>query len=155
MLLKQNSIFWSHCMTLILLHIVHIRWWIRLLLDIDIINHRLIHRQLLIWMPTNFLIFWGPRCGAGNLPIVLGKWVGCHNKGGFDREPLPKGRISTVGLLVLTSIDQLIFILKIVFTFVTKQAILTRRSTELSLPFQLVFPGQKHGGVGIYQSIYF
>jgi hypothetical protein len=46
-----------------------------------------------------------------------------------------------VDLLVLTSLDQLIFILKILFTFDTKQAILIRRSTVLSLPLQLVFLG--------------
>jgi hypothetical protein len=41
---------------------------------------------------------------------------------------------------VLTSLDQLIFKLKILLTLVTKQATLTRRSTVLSLPLQLVFP---------------
>jgi hypothetical protein len=50
--------------------------------------------------------------------------------------------ISTVDLLVLTSLDQLIFKLKKIFTIVTKQAALTGRSTVLSLPLQLVFPGQ-------------
>ncbi len=52
-----------------------------------------------------------------------------------------RGRLSTVDLLVLTSLDQLLFILKILFTYVTKQAAtLMRRSTVLSLPLQLVFP---------------
>jgi hypothetical protein len=50
------------------------------------------------------------------------------------------GRLSTVNLLVLTSLDQLIFIIKILFTFDTKQVILKRGSSVLSLPFQLVFP---------------
>jgi hypothetical protein len=50
------------------------------------------------------------------------------------------GRISTVDLLVLTSLDQLIFILKILFSFLQNKLILTRRSTVLSLPPQLVFP---------------
>jgi hypothetical protein len=49
--------------------------------------------------------------------------------------------LSTVDLLVLTSLIQFIFILKIVFTCFTKQATLMRRSTGLSLPLQLVFPG--------------
>ncbi len=49
--------------------------------------------------------------------------------------------LSTVDLLVLTSLDQLILILKIVFTVVTKQAVLMRRSAVLILPLQLVFPG--------------
>jgi hypothetical protein len=48
------------------------------------------------------------------------------------------GRLRTVDLLVLTSLDQLIFILKMLFFFFTKQAT-TKRSTVLSLPPQLVF----------------
>jgi hypothetical protein len=50
-----------------------------------------------------------------------------------------RGRLCTVDLLVVTSFDQLPFILKI-FTYVTKQATLMRRSIVLSIPFQLVFP---------------
>jgi hypothetical protein len=46
---------------------------------------------------------------------------------------------------VLNSLDQLIFKLKIVFAFVTKQATLMRRSTVLSLPLQFVFPVQDNG----------
>jgi hypothetical protein len=42
--------------------------------------------------------------------------------------------------LVLTSLDQLLLILKITFVFFTKQATLLRSSTVLSLPLQLVFP---------------
>ncbi len=53
-----------------------------------------------------------------------------------------KGRLSTVDLLVLTSLDQVIFIMKILFNFVTKQTTLMRRSTVLSVPTQLVFPGE-------------
>ncbi len=49
------------------------------------------------------------------------------------------GRLSTVDLLVLTILDQLIFKLKVFFSFLTKQATLRRRSTVLSLPPQLVF----------------
>ena len=52
-----------------------------------------------------------------------------------------RGRLSTVGLLVLTSLDEFLFVLKISFTFLAKQAGLMRRSTVLSLPPQLVFPG--------------
>ncbi len=47
-----------------------------------------------------------------------------------------------VDLLVPTSLDQLIFILKCFFTLLKKQATLTRRSTVLSFPLQLVFPGE-------------
>ncbi len=51
------------------------------------------------------------------------------------------GRLSTVDLLVPASLDWLIFMLKLLLTFVAKQAILMRRSTVLSLPLQLMFPG--------------
>ncbi len=49
--------------------------------------------------------------------------------------------MSTVDLLVLTSLDKLLFILKILFAFFTKQATFMRRSTVLSIHLQLVFPG--------------
>ncbi len=52
-----------------------------------------------------------------------------------------RGRLSTLDLLVLSSLDQLIFMLKI-HKFFVKQASLMRRSTVLSLPPQLAFPGQ-------------
>jgi hypothetical protein len=56
-------------------------------------------------------------------------------------KPYRRGRLDTVDLLVLTSLDQVIFILKILFTCSTKQPTLIRRSTGLSFPLQLVFPG--------------
>jgi len=49
-------------------------------------------------------------------------------------KPKWRGRLSTVDLLVITSLDQLLFKLKILPTFFTKQSILIRRSTVLSLP---------------------
>ncbi len=53
------------------------------------------------------------------------------------------GRLSIVDLLVLTSLDQFLFILKILLNFFTKEAnTLMRRSVVLSLPPQLVFPGE-------------
>jgi hypothetical protein len=54
--------------------------------------------------------------------------------------PYWKGRLSTVDLLVLTSLDQLLLILPILFSFFTNKATLMRRSTVLSLPLRLVFP---------------
>ncbi len=51
-----------------------------------------------------------------------------------------RGKPSTVDLLELTSLGQLILKLKTLFTFVTKQANLMRRSFVLSFPHQLVFP---------------
>ncbi len=56
-------------------------------------------------------------------------------------KPYWRERLSTVDLLLLTSSDQPLLKLKVLFTFVTKQAILKRRSTVQSLPFQFVFPG--------------
>ncbi len=56
--------------------------------------------------------------------------------------PYRKGRLSTVDLLAPTSLVQLIFMFKILLTFVTKQAALIRRSSVQSLALQLGFPGQ-------------
>ncbi len=53
--------------------------------------------------------------------------------------PHRRERLSEAHLLVLTSLDQLILKMKVLFTFVTEQAILMRRSTVLSLSLQLVF----------------
>jgi hypothetical protein len=55
-------------------------------------------------------------------------------------KPYWRGRLSTVDLLVLTSLNQLLFTFKIFFTLFTKQGNLTRRWTVLSFPLQLVFP---------------
>jgi hypothetical protein len=54
----------------------------------------------------------------GGFPVF--RWLGqrTHTEG--------EGRLSMVDLLVLTSLDQLISILIILFTFVTKQATLMR-----------------------------
>jgi hypothetical protein len=75
-----------------------------------------------------------------------GRGVGVERHGHFiDTDwagnPYWRGGLSTVDLLVLTSLDQLLFLLKILFTLFTKQATLMRRSTVPSLPFQLGFPG--------------
>jgi hypothetical protein len=48
--------------------------------------------------------------------------------------------LSTVDLLVLDNLDELLFIMNILFTFITKQATLVR-SVVLSLPLQPVLPG--------------
>ncbi len=59
-------------------------------------------------------------------------------------KPYWRGRINTANLLILTSLDQLLFLMTILFTYVTKQAALLRSSTVLSLPVQLVFPVQSY-----------
>jgi hypothetical protein len=50
----------------------------------------------------------------------------------FGREVLAKGMLCTIDLLVLISLYQLLFKLKILFSFVTKQATLMRRSVVLT-----------------------
>jgi hypothetical protein len=54
-----------------------------------------------------------------------------------------RGRLSTVDLLVLSSLDQLLLKLKLLYAYLTKQATLMRRLTVLSLLPQLVFPADK------------
>ncbi len=53
------------------------------------------------------------------------------------KNPYRRGIISTVDLHVLTSLVQLLFTLKILLTFFTKQATLMRRSSVLTFPFIL------------------
>jgi hypothetical protein len=58
-------------------------------------------------------------------------YLGQHDTNGIGRGRLTSGE----GAIQLTSIlDQLLFKLKILFTFVTKQATLMMRSTILNLP---------------------
>jgi hypothetical protein len=64
-----------------------------------------------------------------------------------------KGRASTVDLLEKTSSDQLLLILQTFICFLTKQATLMRRSTILSLPLQLVFPGPMHRDHGVFLAV--
>ncbi len=59
----------------------------------------------------------------------------------WSGNPYRRGKISTVDLHLLTSLVQLIFKMKKLFTFLIKQATLLRRSTVLSRPLQLEFPG--------------
>jgi hypothetical protein len=63
----------------------------------------------------------------------------------FKRSGNPhwRGRLRTVDLDVLTCLDYLLFISKALFIFCIKQSTLTRRSTVLSLLFQLVFGEKK------------
>jgi hypothetical protein len=56
--------------------------------------------------------------------------------------PYWRGRLSTVDLLALTSLDQLLFIMQTLCTFLQNKATLMRRSTVPSLPLQLVFLGE-------------
>ncbi len=54
--------------------------------------------------------------------------------------PYLRGRISTIDLLVPTSLEQLLFVIKILFTSFTRHGVLMRRSVVQTLPLQLVFP---------------
>ncbi len=60
---------------------------------------------------------------------------------GQPGNPYSEVKLSTVDLLVLSSLDQLLFQLKILFIFVKNQATVMWRSSVLSLPLQIVFPG--------------
>ena len=55
-------------------------------------------------------------------------------------KPYWRGRLCTVDLLVLTNLDRLLVMLKILFAFFTKQATLMRRSVVLSLPPLITIP---------------
>ncbi len=62
------------------------------------------------------------------------------------RNPYWSGRISRVDLLVLTNLDQLIFILNILFTFFHKTSYLNEKSkcTEPSLPVSVPWMSNFH-----------
>ncbi len=68
--------------------------------------------------------------------LYFSQWNDLWNPG----NPCWRGWLSTVDFLVLSSLDQVLLILKTSFLF-TKQADLRRRSSVLSLSLQLVFPG--------------
>ncbi len=70
--------------------------------------------------------------------VLLG--VGERKKKVKAGTPYWRGRLRTVDLLVLTSLNRLLFILKRLFTFLTKHPTSIRRSTVLSLLPHLVFP---------------
>jgi hypothetical protein len=63
---------------------------------------------------------------------------------GITGKPCSRERLSTTDILVLTSLDQLIFKLKILFTFIAKQGTLMWKLTVLRLPRLAVFPGLNH-----------
>jgi hypothetical protein len=64
------------------------------------------------------------------------------------REVLLKGRVSAVDLLILTSLDAA-FNIENIITICTEQATIMRRSTVLSPPLELVFPGQSFTFVSV------
>jgi hypothetical protein len=75
--------------------------------------------------------------------LLQGLWhLAADNKMLSSQDSLKPGKscLRTVDLLVLISLDQLLLIMKILFTCFTKQAILMWRSTVLSLLLQLVLP---------------
>ncbi len=55
------------------------------------------------------------------------------NSSTYSGKPCSRGRLGMVDLLVITNLDQLLFVQKILFTFVIKQDTLMRRSTVLRL----------------------
>ncbi len=51
----------------------------------------------------------------------------------YAGKPYLRGRLSTLDLLVLTGLDQLIFVLKILYKFFIKQATCTEPSPSVSI----------------------
>ncbi len=83
--------------------------------------------------------FWS-KCGVFRSSIKSHIWSASVEPG----KSCWSGRLRMVDLLVLTSLDQLLFKLKILSTLRTKPVTLIRRSTVLSLPLWFVFPGWTH-----------
>jgi len=79
-------------------------------------------------------------------PIESRPFAFREKSAGESREALLKERTSTLDLLVLTSLDWLIVMFKILITYVAKQDTSMRRSTVLSLPLRLVFHGERERG---------
>jgi len=94
----------------------------------------------------------GPSGGGGGRIRTLKLWISSllFYQRGYHRclstkkpgNPHRRGRPSTFDLLVLTNLRQLLFLLKILFTFFTKQATLIRRlvvlrpCTSVSVPWR-------------------
>jgi hypothetical protein len=68
------------------------------------------------------------------------RWPTKHTVFPYPGNPYWSGSFGTIDLLVPTSLDQLLFILQTLLTFLQKRATFMRRSTVLCLPLQLVFP---------------
>jgi len=91
--------------------------------------------HLITGMYLQTRIYFKPSCAYFDV-------ANCLVYGSKPGNPDRRGRLSTVdGLLVLTSTNQQLSILKILFFFFTKWAILMRWSTVRILPLQLGFPG--------------
>jgi hypothetical protein len=80
----------------------------------------------LTWLNSRLFILLGSTLYLPSIPLT--------------GNPYRKGRLWTDDLLVPASLYQLLFILKILFTLVTKQSTLRSTSTVLSLLLKLVFP---------------
>jgi hypothetical protein len=83
--------------------------------------------------------------GSGKPPTRKVKWMGWQNLPAnwwfiSPRNHYWMGKLNTVDLLVLTCLYHLIFIMKICLPLLKTSHLLMRRSTVLSLSFQLVFP---------------
>ncbi len=77
-----------------------------------------------------------PKISRVPWPETVAQWNRERKLTQKSGNPNWRGRLSTVDLLVLTNIDQVLLKLKTLFTFLLKQPILMRRSTALSLPLQ-------------------
>ncbi len=87
--------------------------------------------------------FWVKMGGGNDFPdfwnnTILQKYVGQGLTASltgsmWTGNPKWRGRLSTLDLLVLTTLDEVLLILQTLFTFFTKQATLMRRCTVVSL----------------------
>jgi hypothetical protein len=103
------------------------------ILKISVHGFNLISNQF-VGAPLQLLKFYIAKIRLKFLEVNCLKKLYCNiEKAG---KPYRRGRISTDDLLVVTRSDQQLFIAKLYFTFFTKQPILMRRSTVLSLPLQ-------------------
>jgi len=87
--------------------------------------------------------------------LYSGKWIGLKATKRslliLFREPLIKGRLSTVDLLLLIILDQLIFNSNILFAFLTKQSNLMRRYSVQSISLWLDFPALSDMGISLFE----
>ncbi len=75
---------------------------------------------------------------SNGLKSFVRKFSNCNSKAG---NPYRSGRISTVDLLLLTSLDKLLFVLKILFSFFYKTSYSNEEVNRIECaPLQLVFP---------------
>ncbi len=123
----KNTLFWPSVANVIKLFCL------------QFVNSLHIHQMFAYLCSINLLQFLSLFCQLLQTPSYFCE--GCFDLFQWGEAGKPYWRISTIDLLVLTSLDQLLFILKLYISIFTKQPILMRRSIVLSLPLQEEIPG--------------